>query len=81
MKIAYNDKKLNLFRKKEVAPLNKEANNIGKNKRSKQKALNAKKRKIPGIAQYRKKEKRKKELKEKGKKEKNMTEIKKEIKK
>ena len=55
MKIAYNDKKLNLLRKKEVAHLNKEINNIGKNTRSKLKALKVKRRKIPDIAQYRKK--------------------------
>ena len=75
MKIAYNDKNLNLLRKKEIAQLNKEIDNIGKNTRIKLKALSVKTRKIPGIAQYRKK--RKKQLKEKRKK--NTEEIKKEI--
>ena len=66
MKIAYNDKNLNLLRKKEIAQLNKEIDNIGKNTRIKLKALSVKTRKIPGIDQYRKK--RKKQLKEKRKK-------------
>ena len=33
MKIAYNDKNLNLLRKKEITQLNKEIDNIGKNTR------------------------------------------------
>ena len=65
MKIAFNDQKLNSYRKKEIAHLNKEIKKISKNTREKCQKLNETKR-VAGIVQYRKR--KKKLLKEKKKK-------------